>query len=144
MHRFPEPWAISHLVVFRPAIPFVQYNFGHLPSFSRDLQQARPSSRNLSPCFSSPQVPPKRCHCVLAIGTFAFLGLRLLCVSVWQSAQQCGHLVCWNRRSVETHTRFIPFSVNWAHSWILSSLPSIALSEVRLGSYIASAVFAFI
>ncbi|XP_060250990.1 growth factor receptor-bound protein 2 isoform X1 [Ovis aries] len=39
------------------------------------------------------------------------LGLGFLCVRVLQSVPQHGRFVCWNRRSVETHTRSIPLSV---------------------------------
>jgi len=144
--RASFPWTLSYFTLcglqtchsFCPVWPWSP------PILLSWLTARPPEFRNLSPCFSFPQVPQKRCHCVLAIGTFVSLGLRFLCVTVLQSAQQHGHLVCWNRRSVETHTRFIPLSVNWVHSWILSSLPSITLSEVRLGSYVASAVFVFI
>ena len=98
-------------MVFRPAIPFVQYNLGHLPSFSRDLQQACLSSRSLSRRFSFPQVPQEVPLCA---GPWRIdsLGLGFLCVRVLQSVPQHGRFVCWNRRSVETHTRSIPLSVN--------------------------------
>lgn len=74
-------------------------------------------------CFPRPQIPV--CHCLAK------------CPATW-SFSLLGQKKRWN------HTRFIPLGVNGVHNWILSSLPSVTLSEVRLGSYVASAVFVFI
>ena len=144
--RASFPWTLSYFTLcglqtchsFCPVWPWSP------PILLSWLTARPPEFRNLSPCFSFPQVPQKRCHCVLAIGTFVSLGLRFLCVTVLQKCPATWSFSLLGQKKRWNHTRFIPLGVNGVHSWILSSLPSVTLSEVRLGSYVASAVFVFI
>lgn len=132
LHSFPEHRAILHLLVFGHVVLFVQCNLGYLPSFPHYLEQTGPSPL---PLGSIVYIWPQRISIpYISVG---------LCVSVLTVPSNM--VVQWVGMEALKSTPLSSCSVQIKS--IVDTvfvITSIALSEVRLGSYVASAVFALI